>query len=133
MSGKSSCSGPGRITAPERLRPPQVFAFSMIATGTSPRRSIVSGSSPSSCSSRLAVASPAVPPPTMATPTSMRSSSSSRVRLMNSFWESTGGGDAAGSTLPLPLLDDMVLALAGLHPLGQLREDLVQVADDAQV
>ena len=37
-SGNSSCSGPGRITAPDRLCPPQVLAFSMTATGTSPRR-----------------------------------------------------------------------------------------------
>jgi len=40
-------SGPGRMTAPDRLCPPQVLAFSMTATGTSPRRSIVSGSSAS--------------------------------------------------------------------------------------
>src|SRR4051812_17500265 len=104
----------------------------MTATGTSPRRSIVSGSSASSCSSRLAVARPAVPPPTMATPTSMRSSSSSRVRLMNSVWVSTGGGYAAGATLPFRL-PAMALALAGLHRLGQLGQDLVQVADDAEV
>src|SRR4051794_11283548 len=105
----------------------------MTATGTSPRRSIVSGSSARSCSSRLAVARPAVPPPTIATPTSMRSSSSSRVRLMNSCWESTGGGYAAGATFPLPLRAAMALALAGLHRLGQLRQDLVEVADDPQV
>ncbi len=58
ISGNSSCSGPGRMTAPDRLCPPQVFAFSITATGTSPRRSIVSGSSASSCSSRLAQARP---------------------------------------------------------------------------
>ena len=80
------------MTAPDRLCPPQTFAFSMTATGTSPRRSIRSGSSPSSWSRRLAQARPAVPPPTIATPTSMSSSSSSSPRLMNSFWESTGGG-----------------------------------------
>src|SRR3954453_1396839 len=132
MSGKSSCSGPGRITAPERLRPPQVFAFSMIATGTSPRRSIVSGSSPSSCSSRLAVASPAVPPPTMATPTSMRSSSESSSRLTNSPTESTGGGNSLGATAPLR--DAMrSAALLRLDGLGELGQDLVQVAHDAQV
>ena len=89
------------MTAPERLWPPQVFAFSMTATGTSPRRSIVSGSSASSCNKRFAQASPAVPPPTIATPTSISSSSGSSPRLMNSFCESTGGGKAAGATLPL--------------------------------
>src|SRR4051812_47291220 len=105
----------------------------MTATGTSPRRSSVSGSSASNCSRRLAVARPAVPPPTMATPTSMRSSSSSTVRLMNSCCGSTGGGYAAGTTLPLPFEPAMALALAGLHRLGQLRQDLVEVADDAEV
>src|SRR4051794_30043144 len=121
------------MTAPDRLCPPHVLAFSMTATGTSPSRSIVSGSSASSCSSRLAVASPAVPPPTIATPTSMRSSSSSSVRLMNSCCGSTGGGYAAGTTLPLPFEPLMALALAGLHRLGELRQDLVEVADDAEV
>ena len=50
---------------------------------------------------------PAVPPPTIATPTSISSSSASRPRLTNSFWGSTGGGKAAGATLPLlaPLED----------------------------
>src|SRR4051794_40351001 len=121
------------MTAPDRLCPPHVLAFSMTATGTSPSRSIVSGSSASSCSSRLAVASPAVPPPTIATPTSMRSSSSSSVRLMNSCCGFTGGGYAAGATRPLPFDPATALALAGLHRLGQLRQDLVEVADDAEV
>ena len=101
ISGNSSCSGPGRMTAPDRLCPPQVFAFSITATGTSPRRSIISGSSASNCSRRFAQARPAVPPPTIATPTSISSSSASRPRLTNSFCESTGGGKAAGATFPL--------------------------------
>src|SRR4051794_15042055 len=109
----------------------------MTATGTSPSRSMTSPpaavSSASSCSRRLAVARPAVPPPTIATPTSMRSSSSSSVRLMNSAWGSTGGGYAAGATFPLPLWPAMALALAGLHRLGQLRQDLVQVAHDPEI
>src|SRR4051794_12285611 len=121
------------MTAPDRLCPPHVLAFSMTATGTSPRRSIVSGSSASSCSSRLAQASPAVPPPTIATPTSMSSSSASSPRLMNSFCESTGGGKAAGATLPLPLPADTSAPLLGLHSLGQLGQDLVEIADDAEV
>src|SRR3954452_24949522 len=132
-SGKRSCSAWGRMIAPDRLCPPQVLAFSMTATGTSPRRSIVSGSSASSWSSRLAVARPAVPPPTIATPTSMRSSSASSSRLMNSFCVSTGGGYAAGTTRPLPFAAAIVLALAGLHRLGELGEDLVEVADDPEV
>src|SRR3954452_4950111 len=132
-SGKRSCSAWGRMIAPDRLCPPQVLAFSMTATGTSPRRSIVSGSSASSWSSRLAVARPAVPPPTIATPTSMRSSSASRSRLMNSFCVSTGGGYAAGTTRLLPFASGIALALAGLHRLGELGEDLVEVADDAEV
>ncbi len=91
-SGKSSCSGPGRITAPDRLCPPQVLAFSITATGTSPRASISCGSSASSCSRRVAQARPAVPPPTMATPTSISSSSASRPCLTNSSGDFTGGG-----------------------------------------
>ena len=47
------------MTAPERLCPPQVLAFSITATGTSPRRSVSASSSPSSWSSRLAHARPA--------------------------------------------------------------------------
>ena len=85
------------ITAPERLCPPHVLAFSITATGTSPRLSISSGSSASSCSSRLAHARPAVPPPTIATPTSIRSSSPSSSCLMNSLTESTGGGNSLGA------------------------------------
>src|SRR4029077_9774783 len=120
------------MTAPERLCAPHVFAFSTTATGTSPRRSIVSGSSPSSASSLLAHASPAVPPPMMATPTSISSSSGSRPRLMNSFCGSTGGGNAAGATAPLA--DDIALAaLLRLHRVGQLRQDFVQIADHAEV
>src|SRR5438874_2097075 len=100
MSGNSSSSGPGRIIAPERLCPPQVLAFSITATGTSPSFSISSASSPSSWSSRLAHASPAVPPPTIATPTSIRSSSESSSRLTNSLTESTGGGYSLGACAP---------------------------------
>src|SRR5947209_15397245 len=120
------------MTAPDRLWPPQVLAFSITATGTSPSCSSSSGSSASSCSRRLAVASPAVPPPTIATPTSMRSSSASSSRLMNSLRESTGGGNSAGATLPLwPAIGSA--ALLGLHGLGQLGQDLVQISDDAQI
>src|SRR6476646_5691216 len=122
------------MTAPDRLCPPQVFAFSMTATGTSPRRSIVSGSSARSCSSRFAQARPAVPPPTIATPTSISSSSGSRPRLMNSLRESTGGGKAAGATFPFgepwPAIS---AALLRLHCLGQLGQDLVQVPYNAEV
>src|SRR4051812_23130363 len=104
----------------------------MTATGTSPSCSISSGSSPSSWSRRLAVARPAVPPPTIATPTSMRSSSSSSSRLMNSSTELTGGGKSAGAGCPLR--EAIVLAaLLGLHGLGELGQDLVEIAHDAQV
>src|SRR3954463_16469925 len=121
------------MTAPDRLWPPQVLAFSMTATGTSPSCSISSGSSASSCRSRLAVARPAVPPPTIATPTSMRSSSSSSSRLTNSLTESTGGGNCAGAAW-CPLLEAIVLrALLGLHGLRQLGQDLVEIAHDAEV
>src|SRR3954453_23494005 len=52
---------------------------------------------------------------------------------MNSAWGSTGGGYAAGATFPCPLWPAMALAPAGLHRVGQLRQDLVEVADDAEV
>ena len=68
---------------------------------------------------------PAWPPPTIATPTSIRSSGSSVGGPTNSAAESTGGGNSLGATLYEPLLR--------LHGLGQLRHDLVQVADDAEV
>src|SRR5690554_4194695 len=100
----------------------------MTATGTSPRLSMSLGSSARSWSRRFAQASPAVPPPTMATPTSMRSSSGSSPRLMNSFWESTGGGNCVGA-IAMAVLGPLL----GLHGLRELGQDLVQVADDAQV
>src|SRR5215208_2097076 len=105
----------------------------MTATGTSPSFSVSSGSSSSSCSSRIAHARPAWPPPTMATPTSMRSSSASVAGPMNSSTGSTGGGNWLGATRPL--LCDIVCsaALLGLHGLGELGHDLVEVADDPEV
>src|SRR5919201_6830606 len=133
MSGKSACRPDGRIIAPDRLCAPQTLPFSTTATGTSPRRSMISGSSASSCRSLLAHARPAGPPPTMATPTSMRSSSSSSSRLMNSCCESTSGGNWAGATTR-PLRDAIRLpALLRLDRLGELGDDLVEVPDDAEV
>src|SRR4051812_6936206 len=121
------------MTAPESWCAPATLPFSMTATGTSPSFSVSSGSSSSSCSSRIAHARPAWPPPTMATPTSMRSSSASVGGPTNSRTGSTGGGNWLGATWPL--LDDIVgsAALLGLHGLGELGHDLVEVADDAQV
>src|SRR4051794_1728585 len=133
MSGNSSRRPDGRIIAPDRLCAPHALPFSTTATGTSPRRSSSSGSSARRWSSRFAHASPAGPPPTIATPTSMRSSSSSSSRLTNSRCESTGGRGAAGVTRPF---DDAAIrsgALPRLHGLGELRDDLVEVADDAEV
>src|SRR5689334_15909103 len=71
----------------------------------------------------------------MATPTSMRSSSASVGGPMNSAAGSTGGGNSIGATARWPLLEDMrgSAALAGLHGLRELRDDLVEVADDAEV
>src|SRR5205807_7124418 len=130
-SPNRSWSGPGRMTAPDSEWPPHTLAFSITATGTSPSFSISSGSSPRSWSRRFAQASPAVPPPTIATPTSISSSSGSSPRLMNSLWESTGGGNAAGATLPLRSL--ISARPPRLHGLCELGQDLVQVADDAEV
>src|SRR4051794_992883 len=120
------------MTAPDSWCAPATLPFSMTATGTSPRRSVRSGSSSSSCSSRIAHARPAWPPPTIATPTSMRSSSGSVGGPMNSSAGSTGGGYWLGAT-SRPLDDTALAPLAGLHGLGELGHDLVEVADDAEV
>src|SRR3954447_16435183 len=117
----------GFITPPESWCAPATLPFSITATGTSPSFSVSSGSSSRSSSSRIAHAIPAWPPPTIATPTSMRSSSASVGGPMNSFAESTGGGNWLGATLIL------LAALLGLHGLGQLGHDLVEVADDPEV
>src|SRR3954453_18986128 len=114
------------MTPPESWCAPATRPFSITATGTSPRRSVSASSSASSCSRRIAQAMPAWPPPTIATPTSMRSSGSSVGGPTNSAAESTGGGNSLGATLTL-------CALLCLHGLGELRDDLVEVADDAEV
>src|SRR3954468_4611551 len=134
MSGNSSRRPDGRIIAPDRLCAPHALPFSTTATGTSPRRSSSSGSSARRWSSRFAHARPAGPPPTIATPTSIRSSSSSSSRLMNSCVESTGGRYAAGITRPFdaPAIPRSA-ALPRLHGLGELRDDLVEVADDPEI
>ena len=95
----------GFITPPESWCAPATRPFSITATGTSPSDSVSSGSSSSSWSSRIAQARPACPPPTMATPTSMRSSSASVGGPTNSPAGSTGGGNSLGATgcRPLPL------------------------------
>src|SRR3954447_15842129 len=124
------------MIAPDRLCAPHALPFSTTATGTSPRRSIRASSSASSCSRRFAHARPAGPPPTIATPTSMRSSSGSVGGETNSWTGLTGGGNCAGTTRPLrdPLAAAMALrAPLGLHGLGQLGDDLVEVAHDAEV
>src|SRR5688500_16255519 len=132
-SGRSSRNGPGCITPPESWCAPATLPFSITATGTAPRRSVSSGSSSSSCSSRIAHARPAWPPPTMATPTSIRSSSGSVGGPMNSLAESTGGGNWLGATRPLLCDIGCSAALLGLHGLGELGHDLVEVADDPEV
>ena len=70
-------SARGLTTAPESRCEPGCLPFSSTATGTSPSRSRTSGCSSSSCPSRIAQASPPGPPPTIDTPTSMRSSGGS--------------------------------------------------------
>src|SRR5215217_4640523 len=123
------------MTPPESWWAPATLPFSITATGTSPSFSWRSGSSSSSCSSRIAHARPAWPPPTMATPTSMRSSSASVGGPMNSFTGSTGGGKSLGAGRAGIPVDDIAgsAALLGLHGLGELGDDLVQVADDPEV
>ena len=89
--------------APESRCAPGVLPFSITATGTSPSFSVSSGSFSSSCIRRIAQASPAGPPPTIATPTSMRSSSGSVGAATNSSAGLTGGGNSAGATPSLPV------------------------------
>ena len=130
MSGKSSFIADGRMFAPESRCAPGVLPFSITATGTSPSFSISSGSFSSSCISRFAQARPAGPPPTIATPTSMRSSSGSVGGPTNSSASFTGGGYSAGCDCgPCRQLSPLLR----LHGLGQLRHDLVEVAHDPEV
>src|SRR5215813_12546944 len=111
--------------APESRCAPATLPFSITATGTSPSFSVSSGSFSSSCRILLAQASPAGPPPTIATPTSIRSSGASVGGPMT-LAESNGGGNSIGATAGI-----CSAALLGLDRLGQLRHDLVQVADHA--
>src|SRR5687768_492357 len=113
---------------PESRCEPVVLPFSMRATGTSPSCSVSFSSSPISCISRIAQASPPGPPPTIAMPTSIRSSSGSVGGPTYSFTESTGGGKSIGAT---PM--GASAALLRLHGVGQLGQDLVQVAHDPEV
>src|SRR3954462_5550313 len=125
-SGSSARIADGFMTPPESWCAPATRPFSTTATGTSPSASVSSGSSASSCSRRIAQAMPAWPPPTIATPTSMRSSSGSVGGPTNSAAESTGGGKWLGAALTLG-------ASLRFHGLRQLRHDLVEIADDAEV
>src|SRR3954449_4951713 len=85
------------MLAPESRCAPATLPFSITATGTSPSFSVSSGSSSSSCRSLLAQATPAGPPPTIATPTSIRSSGASVGGPITPL-ESNGGGNSAGAT-----------------------------------
>ena len=84
------------MLAPERRCAPATLPFSITATGTSPSFSVSSGSFSSSCISLIAQERPAGPPPTIATPTSIRSSSASVGGPMASL-ESNGGGYSDGA------------------------------------
>ena len=84
------------MLAPESRWAPATLPFSITATGTSPSRSLSSGSSSSSCITLIAQASPAGPPPTIATPTSIRSSSASVGGPITSAG-SNGGGNSTGA------------------------------------
>src|ERR1700753_1281876 len=83
--------------APDRRWAPATLPFSTTATGTSPGFSFSSGSRSSSCVSLTAQARPAGPPPTIATPTSIRSSGASVGGPITEL-ESNGGGNSLGRT-----------------------------------
>ena len=80
MSSSERAREAARAAAPAARRRPESWCaptarpLSTSAIGTSPSRSATAGSSSSSCASRIAQASPAGPPPTIATPTSSCSS-----------------------------------------------------------
>src|SRR5215212_7035571 len=116
----------GFTTAPDSRCDPGAFPFSSTATGTSPSRSAVAGSSAISWPSRIAAASPAGPAPTISTPTSIRSSGAS-LGAASASSTPNGGGKSAGRTLTRSP------RLAGANELGQLRDDLVQVANNAEI
>src|SRR5215213_8739413 len=141
MSGNSLVSAEGSTLAPESRWAPATLPFSITATGTSPSFSVSSGSSSSSWSSLLAQARPAGPPPTIATPTSIRSSGASVGGPMTSA-ESNGGGNSLGATAGICLFLSVPgggaepvrsAALLGLDRLGQLGDDLVQIAHHTEV
>src|SRR4051794_7950092 len=112
------------MTAPDIRCEPGLRPFSISATGTSASW----GSLSRSCDNRIAHARPAGPPPTIATPTSIRSSSGSWGGPTNSLSESTGGGNSMGATVIR-----RSAALLGVDRLGELGEDLVEIADHAEV
>src|SRR5258708_7719163 len=114
--------------APESRWAPATLPFSITATGTSPSFSVSSGSFSSSCISLLAQARPAGPPPTIATPTSIRSSSRAVGAAITSAG-SNGGGYSLGATPAIAAS----AALLRLDRLSQLGDDLVQIADHAEV
>src|ERR1700754_1578236 len=113
--------------APDRRWAPATLPFSITATGTSPSFSVSSGSFSSSCMSLLAQARPAGPPPTIAIPTSIGSSGASVGGPMT-LAESNGGGNSLGATAGM-----RSGSLLGFDRLGQLGDDLVQIADHAEV
>ena len=105
--------------APETRWAPATLPFSITATGTSPSFSVSSGSSSSSCISLLAQARPAGPPPTIATPTSIRSSTGSVGRVITDA-ESNGGGNSLGATAPGHLTQLPFLALIASVSFGTI-------------
>src|SRR3954447_6703207 len=130
---KSVRSDRGLTTAPESRCDPGPFPFSSTATGTSPRRSATSGCSSSNWPNRIAHASPAGPAPTISRPTSIRSSAGSVGRAIASAAVHGGGKSTGLTVIPAPSSLRRSRAPALPDELGELRDDLVQVADDAEV
>src|SRR6185437_10375495 len=126
--------------APDRRCAPATLPFSITATGTSPSFSVSSGSCSSSCISLLAQARPAGPPPTIAMPTSIRSSGASVGGPITEL-ESNGGGNSLGGTAGIwgsscrgeGELSRSSAALLGFDRLGQLGDDFVQIAHHAEI
>ena len=95
----------------------------------------VSGRRPAAAAAGWRAARPAVPPPTIATPTSISSSSASSVALDELLRRVDRRRVRRRDDLAVAVAEPAMAlsSLLGLHGLGELRQDLVEVADDAEV
>ncbi len=140
------------MTAPERLCPPQVLAFSTTATGTSPRRSIVSrivaeqlqqavgaGQAGGAAADdrhadldQLVLGVEAVLDELLLRIDGRREGRGDDLPIAESRYEMTSL-DAPFRSRIRPAVDHSLARFLGLHGLGQLGQDLVEIAHDPEV